>query len=85
MEKLAEIWFDHNRGICNLRAKFPALHVFMFHAGCSRAHHGRGNCWLSFISAHKQNMKRGRLDPTPPPATTPLRERFFCNFHINQF
>ena len=49
MEKLAEIWHDHNRGICNIRAKFPALRAFMFHTGISRTHQGCGRCWLGFI------------------------------------
>ena len=57
MEKLAEIRYDHHRGICNLRAKLPALHVFLFHARISRTHHGCGRCWLGFISVHKQNLK----------------------------
>ena len=65
MEKLAEMRLIHNRGICNIRAKFPALHLFMFYAKCCRANKGRSARWLTVISVHKRNIKAGHL-----PATT---------------
>jgi hypothetical protein len=38
MEKLPEIWPVHYRGICDIRAKFPAQHAVMFHAWLRRVH-----------------------------------------------
>ena len=57
MEELADLRIIHHRGFYHVHVKFPAMHVFMFHAWVPHATGARRHCWIIPKSAYKRNMK----------------------------
>ena len=76
MEGLAGLRIIHNWGFCHLRAKFPALRIFMFYARFSSACFWCRHCRISFRSAYKRNMKIvDRAHPTARPTRPSAQPR----------